>query len=139
LEPNRELIVFRFADPTACRLYAIGNTEQILHVMPNFVRYNVGLCEIASCTQAFLELTEKAEVDVNTSILRTIERTGGAAGEAAAGLNHVREEHKLRLFVLTAHLPKNRMPRVFRIGENDSDEFRCLIARRLTVVLRSLR
>ena len=55
LEPDRELIVFRFTDPTARRLHTIGNTEQILNVMSNFVRYDVGLREIASCTQAFLE------------------------------------------------------------------------------------
>jgi len=55
LEPDREPIVFRFTDPSARRLHMIGNTEQILHMMSNFVGYNVSLCEIASCTQAFLE------------------------------------------------------------------------------------
>jgi hypothetical protein len=49
------LIVLRFTDPTAHRLHTIGYTEQILHVMSNFVSYHVGLREIASCTQAFLE------------------------------------------------------------------------------------
>src|SRR6185312_8171178 len=94
LEPDRELIVFRLTHSTARRLYTIANTEQILHVMSNFVGDDVGLCEIASCTQAFLELTEKTEVDVNASILRTIKRTSGAAGEPATGLNQVREEHE---------------------------------------------
>ena len=107
--------------------------------MSNFVGDDVGLCEIASGTQAFLELTEKTEVDVNASILRTIERTGRATGEAAAGLNQVGEEHEPRLLVIAAHLSKDFIPRVFGIGENDADEFRCLIARRLIVELGRLR
>ena len=41
--------------------------------------------------------------------------------------------------VLAAHLPEDLIPRVFGIGENDGDEFRCLIARRLIVDLRRLR
>jgi hypothetical protein len=123
LEPDRELIVFRLTNSTARRLEAIGDTEQILNVMSNFVGYNVGLCEIASRTQAFLELTEKTEVDINASILRTIERTGRATGEPAAGLNQVGEEHQPWFLILSAHLPEELMPRVFGIGENDSDNF----------------
>src|SRR5678815_1024076 len=104
------------------------DTEQILHVMANFVGYDVGLCGIASCTQAFLELTDTTEVEVDLSILRTIERTGCATGEPAAGLNHVREEDQPRLLVLATHLPEDLLPGVFGIGENYRDEFRCLIA-----------
>src|SRR5690348_7201791 len=85
LKPDRELIVFSFADQTAHRLYAIANAEQILHVMSNFMRDDIGLRKIASGTETVLELTEKTEVDVNASILRTIERTSGATGEAATG------------------------------------------------------
>ena len=107
---------------TARRLHAIGDTEQILNVMSNFVGYDVGLCEIASCTQAFLELTEKTEVDVNVSIFWTIERTGCATSEPAAGLNQIREKHESRLLVLSAHLPEDFVPRVFGVGENNGDE-----------------
>jgi hypothetical protein len=139
LEPDGELIVFRFTDPTAHRLHTIGYTEQILHVMSNFVRYHIGLCEIASCTQAFLEQTVKTEVDVNASIVRAIKRTARATGEPATGPGLVREEHELWLLVLSAHLPEDLMPGVFGIGENDSDELRCLIVRPLAVDMRRLR
>ena len=122
LEPDRELIVFRLTHSTARRLHAIGDTEQILNVMSNFVGYDVGLCEVASRTQAFLELTEKTEVDINASIFRTIERTARTTGEPAAGLSQVGEEHEPRLLVLSAHLPEELMPRVFGVGENDGDE-----------------
>src|SRR5436189_3564160 len=50
LEPNRKLVVFRLTDPASRRLNAIRNAEQILQVMSHFVRYDVGFCEIASCT-----------------------------------------------------------------------------------------
>src|SRR4029079_3757882 len=112
---------------------------QFLHMMSNFVGDNVSLCKIAASTQPFLELTEKTEVDVNLSILRTIKRTGRSPGEATAGLNHVGEEHQPRLLVLSAHLPEDVVPRVFCIGENNRDEFRCVIARRLSIDLRRLR
>src|SRR4029078_5443462 len=107
---------------------------QILHVMSNFVRYDVGLRKIAACTQALLEFTEKTEVDVNTSIWRTIERPGGAAGEAAAGLNHVRKQHQPRFLVLAAHLPKDFIPLVFGIGQNDGNQCRSLSPRRVAGV-----
>src|SRR5262245_7184415 len=123
LQPDRQPIVFSFTNPASSRLHAIGNAGQILHVMSNFVRDDVRLREIATCAEALLEFTEKAEVDVNASILRTIERTGGPTGEAATGLNHICEEHELRFFVLAAHLLKHRIPGVFGISENDSNEF----------------
>src|SRR6188472_2287171 len=107
--------------------------------MSNFVGYHIGLCEIASCTQAFPEQTVKTEVDVNASIVRTIERTARATGEPAAGPSLVREEHQLRLLVLSAHLPEDLVPGVFGIGENDSDELRCLVVRPLAVDLLRLR
>ena len=122
LEADRELIVFRLTHPTARRLRAIRNTEQILHVMPNFVGYDVRFREITSGTQALLELTEKTEVDVNALILRTIERTARATGESAPGPHHVREENEPRLFVLSAHLVEEVMPRVFGVGQNDGDK-----------------
>jgi hypothetical protein len=103
------------------------------------VGYHVGLCEIASRAQAFLKQTVKTEVDVNASIFRAIKRTARATGELAAGSSLVREEHELRLLVLSAHLPEDLMPGVFGIGENDSDKLRCLIVRRLAVDLLRLR
>src|SRR5262245_37369559 len=98
--------------------------------MSHFMCYDIRLREIASGTEASLKFTKKTEVDVNALILRAIERTGRATGEPASGLNHIREEYQLRLLVFAAHLLKDCVPRVFGIGENDPDEFRCLIARR---------
>ena len=47
LEPDGELVVFRLTDAPARRLHAITDAEQILHMMSNFVRDDVGLREIA--------------------------------------------------------------------------------------------
>jgi len=106
LKPDREPIVFRLTHPTARRLQAIGDAEQILHMMPNFVRNDVGLCEIPSCTQALLQYTVKTKVDINASIFRAIKRTGRATGESAAGPSLVRKQDKFRLLILFAHLPE---------------------------------
>src|SRR5262249_52154147 len=139
LEPDRKLVVIRFAEPTTRRLHTITDAEQILHVMSNFMCNNVCLREIATGTQPLLEFVKKSEVDVNTSIFWTIKRTGGTTGKPAAGPSLVCEEYELRLFVFASHLLEDRMPCVFGIGENDSDELRCLIARCLAVDLRRLR
>src|SRR5262245_15014752 len=107
--------------------------------MSNFMRYDVGFREIAASAKAVLKFTEKPEVDVHASIFWTIERPGCAAGKAATGLSPVCKEHQLRFLVFATHLTKDLVPRVFGIGENDSNEYRCVIPRRLAVVLRSLR
>ena len=60
--------------------------------MSHFVRDDVRFREIASGAEPVLELMEKTQVDINASIFGTIERTGRAAGETAAGLNDVCEE-----------------------------------------------
>jgi hypothetical protein len=80
LEPDGELIVLGFTDPTAQCLHTIGNAEQILHVVSDFVSDNVSLCEISACTEALLQQTVKTEVDVNASTFRAIERTARATG-----------------------------------------------------------
>src|SRR5215469_3364626 len=101
--------------------------------------YDICLREIASCTETILEFIEKPKVDVNASIFRAIKRTCGRAGEPATGPSLVCEEHELRLLILATHLLEDRMPCVFCVGENYPHEFRCLIVRRLTVILRILR
>src|SRR5690348_16624262 len=93
LEPDREPVVFSLTDATARPLHTLRNAEQILHVMSNLVSDHVRLREIAACTQPFLELTEKTEVDVHAAILRTVERTGRATGKTAARLSHVRKQN----------------------------------------------
>jgi hypothetical protein len=139
LEPDRELIVLGFTHPAAQRLHPIGNPEQVLHVMPNFMGYDVGLREIASRTQAFLEYTVKTEVDVNASIFRAVEGSGRATGEPATGPDLIREKHEPGLLVLSTHLAEDLMPGVFGVGQYHSDELRWVISWPLAVNLPGLR
>ena len=135
LEPDGELIVFCLADAAACAVQAIGDAEQLLHMMPDFVGDDVSLREIARRPEAITQLPVKAQVDVNTPILRAIERTAGPAGETATGSDLVREENQLRLLVLAAHGPEQLMPRILGIGQDNGDELRCFIAGRVALDL----
>ena len=85
LEPDGELVVFRFTDAAALRLHLAADPEQILHMMADLVRDDVSLGEIARSAKAFVQHPVKSEVDVNAPIFRAIERAARAAGEAAAG------------------------------------------------------
>ena len=81
LEPDGELVVFGFTHAAPRGLHAITDSEQLLQMVSDLVRDDVGLREIAGCAEAFMEHPEKTEVDVNASIFRAIEWTAGAAGE----------------------------------------------------------
>jgi hypothetical protein len=135
LEPDGELIVFSFTDTSARALHTISNAEQVLHMMPDFVRDDIGLREITWRPEPITQLPVEAQVDVNAPILRAIKRTAGSAGESAAGSDLVREEDQLRLLVLAARGSEQLIPRVFGIGQDNGHELRCFIARRVALDL----
>ena len=135
LEPHREAVVFRFTDAATLRLHLVADTEEILHVMSDFVRDNVSLREVSGRAEAFVERSIESKVDVNAPILRAVERSTGAAGESASGPGLVREEHELRLFILAAHLPEELMPGVLGVGEDNANKLRRFVARRIALDL----
>jgi hypothetical protein len=53
-------------------------------MMPDLVRDDVGLREVARRAEAFMQHAVEGEVDVNAPIFGAIERTARSAGEAAA-------------------------------------------------------
>src|ERR1700685_2459847 len=66
--------------------------QQFLHVMPEFVRENISLCELAGCSEAAAQFIEKTEVNIDSFVLRAIERTSGGCRAAATGLRAVAEK-----------------------------------------------
>jgi len=128
LEANGEAVEFGLADAAARRLHFVGDAEQVLHVMSDLVRDDVGLGEIAGRAKAVAQFPIKAEIDVNAAILRAIERTGGAAGKSATGLGLIREEDEPRLLVRTTHFSKDVVPNILGIGQDNGDEFRGFVA-----------
>lgn len=51
------------------------DTQNFLHVMSKFVRHHVGLREFSRGAEALLQFVEKAQIDVDFFVFRTIKRT----------------------------------------------------------------
>ena len=62
---------------------AIDRARQILDVVPDFMRDDVRLREIARRLEAALKLVKKTEVEIHALIAGAVERTGGGLRQAA--------------------------------------------------------
>ena len=60
------------------------DSQQFLYVMPEFVRENIRLCELAGCAEPAAQFIEKTEVNIDSFVLRAIERTSGGRRAAPA-------------------------------------------------------
>jgi hypothetical protein len=94
LQSNRQL-VGEIGAGGPCPAHLGLGAEQVLHVVPDFVRQNVGLGEVSGRSEAPLQLLVEPEVDVDLLVRGTVERSGGRLGESARGLHRVPEEHQL--------------------------------------------
>src|SRR5205085_10826753 len=75
-EPYREMIAFRrFATPQVGD--ALLDPEKFLHVMPDLMRDDVGLRELAGRAEAAAQLVEEGKVDVDLFVGWAVKRAGG--------------------------------------------------------------
>src|SRR5947209_5770101 len=65
--------------------------QQFLHVVPNLVRDDVRLRELARRAELRAQLVEEAEVDIDLFVLRAVERSGGRLRGPATRLRIVTE------------------------------------------------
>ncbi len=65
---HRQPVAVDFAGPLAHLHHALGDAEQRLQVMPDFVGDDVGLGEVARGAELLVELAEELEVDVDLLI-----------------------------------------------------------------------
>src|SRR5215831_4163520 len=113
---------------TALRLLdALGDAEQVLHVMADLVGDDVGLGEIARGADLVAQVAVERQIDVELVIARTVEGAHCRLGEAAGRLHGAAEQHEARLLVSPAHLTEEIAPGVLRVGEDDRDEVAQLI------------
>ena len=91
---------------------------------------HVGLGEIAGRAEPLLQLVEEAEVEIDLLVERTVERPGRGAGEPAAGLHLVAEEHHLRALVGPAGALELLRPEVLRVTLDEIDELDLLLLAR---------
>ena len=103
------------------------NTQQLLHVMPDFMSNHVGLCKIAVRAELVFHLIVEREIDVDRAIGRAVERPHHRLAGTAAGPRRAAIEHQLRLRVLTAHFLEDGAPGVFGIRKDHLSELRGLL------------
>jgi len=68
------------------------DSQKFLDVMPEFVRENISLRELAGCAEAAAQFIEKTEVNIDSLVFGAIERTSGSRRAAASGLRAVAEK-----------------------------------------------
>ena len=69
--------------PLLSLLHLAIDAEQVLHVMADFMRYDIGLREITRRAKPFRELGKEPEVQVDLPVCRAIERSRRRLGRAA--------------------------------------------------------
>ena len=72
LHCNLQPVALRLAGTLLRALNLIGHTRQFLDMMANFVRDDIGCCEITSCAKALRKLTKKFGVEVDAFVRRAI-------------------------------------------------------------------
>ena len=121
LQPDRRHVGLRAGAP-ALGHHAIGDPELLLDVMADLVRDDVRLCEVAGGAEALAQRAEEVEVEIDLLVLRTVERPGGGAGDAARRLHGAVEEDQLGISILAAHATEQRAPGVLGVGEHRGHE-----------------
>ena len=79
-----------------CASMRVGEAEQILDVMADFVRDDVRLREVARRAEAAIELAEEAQVDIDLLIGRTVERSDRRRRRRRTPTARLGEEHQAR-------------------------------------------
>jgi hypothetical protein len=113
------------------RVNFLHRAEQMLDVMADLVRDDVGLREIAGCAETRPQVAIEREVYVNLLVARTVERPRACARHAAARARLFGEERERRLPVTPARLLKELLPHVLRLGQHDPGELLEFVFRRI--------
>src|SRR5262249_23813326 len=83
-QADRKPVVFRLASPGALSMNLFGDSQQVLHVMADFMSNDIGLGKLARGTVAVLELLEETEIEINLAIPGAEERAHGGIRQAAS-------------------------------------------------------
>src|ERR1700730_228816 len=104
------------------------DSQQFLHVMPQFMRQNVRLRKLAGGSEPAIELIEKTKVDVHLFILRTIEGPRRGSRSTTSRLRRVAEQHEFGVSIrppcLLCQKPRLRFLRVIERKRHEFDEGR---------------
>ena len=73
----RQLVGANRIAPLPLGLHLPGDTEQILHMMANFMPDDIGLREITRRAKTAAQFLEERQFDLDLVVARTVERPGG--------------------------------------------------------------
>src|SRR5262245_49694609 len=87
LDTNLKLIGFDLIQTSLCLLNLGKDSQQVLHMMADLVGDHVGLRELTAsasdvaATEAPLEILEEGGIEIDSLVVRTVERAHGGLGE----------------------------------------------------------
>ena len=93
-------------------------SEEVLHMVADFMGDDVGVGKIAVGTQLFLHVHKELKVEIDALVGRAVERSRLGGGAATAALDGIGEKNQLGWDVGLAHLFKFGSPHIFRSSEN---------------------
>src|SRR5262249_7714264 len=93
----------------------VVQAEQLLYVVAELVRHDVGLRKVAGSAEASGQLVEEPEIEIDLSISGTVEGPGRGIGASAGRLRRVPEENHTSPLVAAA---ENLLPRGLRVGHH---------------------
>ena len=96
-------------------------------MVPDLVRDDIGLGEIARRPEPAAQVPEKAQVDVHLLVARAVEGPDRRLREAAGRLDRAGEQHELGKLVLLVAAAEDVAPSVLGIGEHHGDELAHLV------------
>jgi hypothetical protein len=101
---------------------ALADAEELLDVVPELVRDDVGLRELAAGAELARELVEEAEVDVHLLVFGAVEGARRRVAQAAAGARRVRIKNELGVAVGPLLARELRLPARLHVVQDEGHE-----------------
>src|SRR5215472_11737516 len=101
----------------------VFDANDLLDMVPDFVRQHVGLRKLARSAEALLEFIVKAQVNVNFFVRRAIKGARGGLRAPASGVGLISKQHELRMAIRSPGLLGQAfVPGLLRVVQDESDE-----------------
>ncbi len=83
LNTHRHLVSLCWAHLLTHLIEARKNTEQVLNVMPHFMRNHIGIGKVAGCTKLIGQFIEESQIKIKLAVTGAIKRTRCRRGHTA--------------------------------------------------------
>ena len=106
--------------------HLLVDPEDVLHVVPELVRDDVRLCEVARCPEPARELVEEAQVEVDALVGRAVERADRRRSIATRGGDRIAEHRKASFAILVPKAWEQLRPGLLDVVEHERHELHAL-------------